>query len=378
MKLAQLEREKNDINERLRVTGKRIDHLERAFRKEEIKKLPADHAAQRERDLAAYDKTKAQVLKDAEAKHSEDLEISHRLSRLMPLYSDFVESVKGRRHDEFERRRRDAEKELEKQIAIRKKEYRDRKLREKREREERERLMREEEERIAREAEEKAAREEKKRLELQELKAIRDKERQEALEMSALQERRAAEALARRDAQKAAASIPTRVPPEHSDSSDRRPPLQFAGAKPFWREKEALRPTVPEVSPAARTLSPMRRPDSNDRVSGLSGQTRPLERADSNERLSGPPRLALTGNKPSWREREAAKLAAVGEPTDSTPPAGTSALRPSAGGAPLSRGRSGRSETERESSASQSAPTEALKPSGAPGKWVPSRLRDRA
>jgi translation initiation factor 3 subunit A len=39
MKLAQLEREKNDINEKLRITGKRIDHLERAFRKEEVKSL---------------------------------------------------------------------------------------------------------------------------------------------------------------------------------------------------------------------------------------------------------------------------------------------------------------------------------------------------
>jgi translation initiation factor 3 subunit A len=50
MKLAQLEREKNDINEKLRVTGKRIDHLERAFRKEEAQKLPEDYAQQRERD----------------------------------------------------------------------------------------------------------------------------------------------------------------------------------------------------------------------------------------------------------------------------------------------------------------------------------------
>ncbi len=34
IKLAQLEREKNDVNEKLRITGKRIDHLERAYRKE--------------------------------------------------------------------------------------------------------------------------------------------------------------------------------------------------------------------------------------------------------------------------------------------------------------------------------------------------------
>lgn len=33
-------------------------------------------------------------------------------------------------------------------------------------------------------------------------------------------------------------------------------------------------------------------------------------RTDSNERPSGPPRLALAGNKPTWREREAQRLTA--------------------------------------------------------------------
>jgi len=41
------------------------------------------------------------------------------------------------------------------------------------------------------------------------------------------------------------------------------------------------------------------------------------ERTDSSERPSGPPRLALAGNKPTWRERQAAKEA---EGTGSGPP----------------------------------------------------------
>jgi len=369
MKLAQLEREKNDINEKLRVTGKRIDHLERAFRKEEAKKLPEDYAHQRERDLAAYEKTKAQILKDAEAKHAEDLELSKRLSRLIPIYESFKEDVVERRHDEFEKRRRDAEKELEKQINLRRKEYRDRKIREKREREEQERLLREEEERAAREAEEKAAREEKKRAEFLELKAIREKERQEALEAAALQERRAEEALARRKAEKAA-GVPIRSAiPERSDSGDRRPVLPLAGAKPSWREKEAMRAAGGEV-PNGRTQSPaMERADSNERAS-----------AASNERTSGPPRLALAGNKPTWREREAAKAAAGGdirEPSAPRPSAG-----PSSGGAPIARGRSDRGDNERDGSPALErlntpAAAEPLKPSGAPGKWVPRHLRDK-
>jgi translation initiation factor 3 subunit A len=58
---------------------------------------------------------------------------------LVNRYESYRESVVERRHDEFEKRRRDAERELEKAMAARRKEFRDRKAREKREREERER-----------------------------------------------------------------------------------------------------------------------------------------------------------------------------------------------------------------------------------------------
>jgi translation initiation factor 3 subunit A len=354
MKLSQLEKEKNEINEKLRITGKRIDHLERAFRQEEAKKLPQDFEQQRERDLAAYEKTKAQTLKDAEAKHKENVELKHRLTRLVPFYDSFRQSVVERRHDEFEKRRRDAEKELEKQIAQRRKEFRERKIREKREREEQERILREEEERAAKEAEEKAARDEKKRQEFQELKAIREKERQEALEMAALQERRAEEAAKRRAEAKATGPV-RGAPPERSDSSDRRPPLPLAGAKMGWREKEKLRAEGKEIPTAARNESPAAVP-SRDATT---------DRTDSNDRSSGPPRLALAGGKPSWRDREAAKAAGGGAPS---------------GGVPLSRGRSGREEDESPAPTPAPAPAPAgdsLKPSAAPGKFVPPHLRNR-
>lgn len=358
MKLAQLEREKNDISEKLRIAGKRIDHIERAFRKEEAKKLPADYEAQRQRDLEAYEKTKAQVLKDAEAKHAEDLELSKRLTRITPLYESFKKDVVARRHDEFEKRRRDAEKELEKQIDQRRKEYRERKIREKREREEQERILREEEERAAKEAEEKAAREERRRQEFAELKAIREKERQEALEKAALQARREEEALARRAGARAGGP-PLRVAePERAVSGDRRPPLPLAGAKLGWREKEALRAAGQEV-PSERTASP----------------AAPITRAEPTERPAGPPRLALAGGKPSWREKEAARIAAGGAPSESREaPAAAAPMSRSASGAGPVRGRTDRVENEK----APVAGGETLKASGGAGKYVPRHLRDKA
>lgn len=177
LRISQLEKEKNDLFKNLRVTGKRIDHLERAFRKEEIKLLPKDYEAQRERDRAAHEKSKAEILRDSAAKHKEDVSLKHRLSRLLPVYEQFHKDLKERRHDEFERRRKAADREYQSAVDKRKREVREKKAREQREREEAERRAQEEEERVAREAEEKAAAEEEKKRQQAEAKAKRDAER---------------------------------------------------------------------------------------------------------------------------------------------------------------------------------------------------------
>lgn len=361
LKLQQLEREKNDINERLRVTGKRIDHLERAFRKEEIKKLPDDYSKQRERDIAAYEEIKEQTLKDSKEKHKESVELKHRLTRLMPLYESFRRSLHERRRDEFEGRRQNADRELQKQITLRKKEYRDRKIREKREREEQEKALREAEERAAKEKEDRERRAEEQKREFARLKEQREAERQELLEKAALQAKREEEAMARRREEKEKErAVPRREPVSMertaSGSGDRAsgpPRLNLAGGKPSWREREAARGPSATGSdgpppPPARTSTPMERTDSNERSSA--------DRPSAERPSAGPPRLNLSGGKPSWREREAAKQAG-GQAN---------------GGAPSrEQGRS----TPPPPAAAQGGET--LKASGAAGKWVPRHLREK-
>ncbi|KAI4869488.1 hypothetical protein F4820DRAFT_406755 [Hypoxylon rubiginosum] len=353
MKLAQLEREKNDINEKLRITGKRIDHLERAFRKEEVKKLADDYAKQRERDLAAYETVKTETLQQSKEKHKESVELKHRLSRLMPYYESFRKSLHDRRRDEFEKRQRDAERELNKQIEARKKEYRERKLREKREREEKERALREAEERAENDKKEQEKRAEERRLELARLKEQRDRERQEGLEKAALQARREEEAMARRRAERETERVPVRreaVAMDRTDSNDRpsgAPRIPLVGTKPSWREREASKTAAPVSAPAPAAAA----------AAGSNGPSRtstPMERTDSNDR---PFRLNLQGNKPSWREREAAKAAGGGQsaPRESASPAPAPAPAPAA----------------------NETPSETLKPSGAPGKWVPRHRQNK-
>ncbi|KAK6078571.1 Eukaryotic translation initiation factor 3 subunit A [Seiridium cupressi] len=371
LKLQQLEREKNDVNEKLRITGKRIDHLERAFRKEEAKKLPQDYEKQRELDLAAYEKVKAETLSESKTLHKANVELKHRLERLVPEYETFTKSVKERRRDEFESRQRDAQKEFERAVAARKKEYRDRKMREKREREEQERALHEAEERAAREKEERERLAEQKRAELAKLKEQREKERQEGLEKAAMQARREEEAMARRQAEKAAATAaPRREAPTmaRTESSDGRPKLNLPGAGK-WREREVSRGAPADGAPAAAAAA-----------APPSRVAPPTERTDSNERpsASGPPRLNLVGKSggSSWRDREAAKGPAAG---GAAPPLRSASGRippPERGDTPPLRAASGRGPPP-ERSGSDTAPTETLKASGAPGKWVPRHLRDK-
>ncbi|KAL4792978.1 hypothetical protein BDV19DRAFT_367423 [Aspergillus venezuelensis] len=270
MKLAQLEKEKNELSDRVRTTGKRIDHLERAFRREELKHVQEDYEKQKKADMEIYERQKAEMLAEAEAKHKEAVALKHRLSRLVPQFSTFRKDVSEKRHEEFEKRRKAAEREFEAKKKQRVKEVQERRRRERVERETAERARKEEEERIAREEEEKAIRDEERRRALAEEKAKREEERayvpqhldpvsnyanyhSKMDEMAAKQRQREEEAEARLLAKRSGAPEPTRAEPERI-----APRLNLAprtGGGPSWRErqaaKEATGGAAPEPSPKA-------------------------------------------------------------------------------------------------------------------------------
>ncbi|KAF1353524.1 hypothetical protein BDV97DRAFT_310128 [Delphinella strobiligena] len=279
IKLQALEKEKNEIGDKLKITAKRIDHLERAYRKEEIKHLPGDYAAQRERDLAAYEKTKNETLREAEAKHKENVALKHRLSRLVPSYENFKRTVTDQRHAEFEKRRKTAERELNQKMDQRRKEVKERILRERKEAEEAERRAREEEEREAAEAEEKDRAEAEKRERMEKDKAERVKQREEAAAQAQKQREREEEAERRRAERKAGPA---------------------AAPRTFERAPERAAAASPTTEPAR-----------------------------------GPPRLNLAGGKPTWREREAARLAGTPLPESNGAPAAAPAAAPAVASSPV-------------------------------------------
>ncbi|RYN22548.1 Eukaryotic translation initiation factor 3 subunit A [Alternaria arborescens] len=300
LKLQALEREKNQLGEQLRIAGKRIDHLERAYRKEEIKHLKTDYEKQQEEDLAAYEKAKAEELKESEERHKADVELKHRLSRLVSPYQTFVKTVKEQRKAEFEKRQKIAQKELESKKAARVKEVKERIAREKKEREEAERRQREEEEREREEAEAKAKAAEEKAAHIAELKAKREQERAAADEVARLQRQREEEALARR---KAGAGAPRAVPdrtfsrePAAEPSSASGPPkIALPGGKPSWREREAMKAAGQAPPPASTSPAP------------APAATSPAPEAEASKRSGYVPPALRQGGAPGggWREREA-------------------------------------------------------------------------
>ncbi|KAF2131894.1 eukaryotic translation initiation factor 3 110 kDa subunit [Dothidotthia symphoricarpi CBS 119687] len=303
MKLQALEKEKALLNEQLRIAGKRIDHLERAYRKEEVKHLNEDYEKQKEADKAAYEKAKSEQLKEAELKHKEDVALKHRLSKLVPTYQDFVSTVKQQRKTEFEKRQKIAQKELENKKAARVKEVKERMARERKEQEEAERRQQEEEEREREEAEARAQAEEEKRQRMIEEKARRDEERKVADEKLRVQLEREAQAEAKIAARKAGgfgAERPVSRQPAAEAPSSAAPRL-VPGVKATWREREAAKAAgqplppadAPAPAPTPRTESP------------AAPAATPVE-SDGPKRFV-PPALRQAGGAPGggWREREA-------------------------------------------------------------------------
>lgn len=175
MKLQQLEKEKREMADKLRITGKRIDHLERAYRREEVKLLPQDWEQQKQEDLAAYEETKKSTLETAKQQHSDAVALRNRLGRLVSSYEQFRDNITSQRSQEFEQRRKAAEKELQKAIDKRRKDVREQRARQIAAQEAEERRLVEEEEARVREEEEAAVAQ-------QELRARMIKEKEEAAE----------------------------------------------------------------------------------------------------------------------------------------------------------------------------------------------------
>jgi len=146
MQVEQLAKEKRELNERLRIVAKRVDHLERAFRKEERPLLVEDYERQKEEDRIAHEKANELAREQAIENQKASIELKSRLGRMMPDYLVARETVESRREVEFQNARAAAAQRIEAEKANFKASVIARRKTE-RERREQERLAAEEEER---------------------------------------------------------------------------------------------------------------------------------------------------------------------------------------------------------------------------------------
>lgn len=101
-----IEKEKRETAEKIRVVGKRMDHLERAFRQEEQALLEQDYHRQQARDRRTFERTQQQTLDELRSRHQSDLAVKKRLQSLLPDYFSFREEKEAQaiaRNAELER-----------------------------------------------------------------------------------------------------------------------------------------------------------------------------------------------------------------------------------------------------------------------------------
>ena len=142
----QLAKEKKDLAEKLRLVGKRVDHLERAYRTEERELLDQDYERQKAEDRASHDSTLAASRDEAVTKHKAERELKNRLARMLPDYLVARQAVASQQEKEFQQAKEKAQRLISEEKAKFRQQVIARRQAEKREAEE-ERLAHEREER---------------------------------------------------------------------------------------------------------------------------------------------------------------------------------------------------------------------------------------
>jgi translation initiation factor 3 subunit A len=108
--------------EKMIAVVKRLDHLERAFRQEEMPLLKDDYERQKTEDRIAHEERCVAIKTKAKSQHEADVQMKQSLASMMDDYRSYLEGLKARRAVQLEAQKKIAEAELEKaKTALREK-----------------------------------------------------------------------------------------------------------------------------------------------------------------------------------------------------------------------------------------------------------------
>ncbi|KAJ9060515.1 eukaryotic translation initiation factor 3 subunit A [Entomophthora muscae] len=293
-----LEKEKNEMQTKLKSIARHIDHLERAYRKEEIPLLERDYQRQLKADKAYHEVTHKTLLEASKAKHEENMAMKARFSRILDASNNYSKEVHSRRSESHRAKMAELQVQLEAEKEARRAEYR--KIKEAQDKAEAEARKKAEEEKALLQAKE---REEQEKLE-------RRKAEEEAKRVAQEQHQRKLDETARIQQERDRLAEEKIARSRQNDSF--KSPSSGKFVPPALRQGEAGK-----ASPASsgKYVLPIRRGEP-------SRDDRPASQPSSNPwRRAAPPAAAVTppaaaSPEPSrpanvkpgaWRAREAAK-----------------------------------------------------------------------
>lgn len=231
LQVQQLEKERRELAQKTKALNKRIDHVERAFRKEEVKHLEEDYKQQQMEEAEAYKNKIESIIQAAKTKHDHNMVRKKQVAKMMDDYRAYRSVLEKEREEHYAVLKKEADSKLKEEKEKRIKQH---------EKEKADELERAEEARIAAEKKKAAdkAREEEKLL-----KAEQDAINQQKLkEQEDIQRKKIAEIEKKLEAPSPAPSV-------------YRPPI--VGGKPSWRDRVAAKEAAGggAVPPVSRTPS---------------------------------------------------------------------------------------------------------------------------
>ncbi|KAM4636251.1 eukaryotic translation initiation factor 3 subunit A [Discoglossus pictus] len=303
----QLEKEKKELQERLKNQEKKIDHFERAKRLEEIPLIKKAYEEQRINDMELWEQQEEERISTLMLEREKAVEHKNRLSRMMEDQELFVSKLTSARQSVYEEKLKQFEERLEEERKARLEErkrqrkeerriahYRNKEEEAQRIQEEQLKKEREEQERIEnekREAEQREYQERIKKLEEQERKKRQREIEIEERERRREEERRGGDDTFRKDS--------SRWGDKEPESGWRRGGEAPAPQEKEWRRGDEEKPSKGEEDEKPEPDDVPLRKETADIVEEDKGPKRFDERVPSR-----PPRRDMDDDKVSWRGSE--------------------------------------------------------------------------
>uniref|UniRef100_A0A8C5B1G4 Eukaryotic translation initiation factor 3 subunit A n=1 Tax=Gadus morhua TaxID=8049 RepID=A0A8C5B1G4_GADMO len=311
----QLEKEKRELQERLKNQEKKIDYFERAKRLEEIPLIKQAYEEQRIKDMELWELQEEERISNMKVEREKALEHKQRMSRMMEDKENFVSKITAARSfiyeeklaafqervvDEKKKRLEDRKRQRKddrRTAYYRQKEEEAQRIHEESLKKEREELERIEQEQ--REEEEREYQEKLQKLEEQERKQRARQQEIEERESRREEERRVPE---EKPATKVRLASPRRRPFPGSESTN---PTMATPVRP-----EKTRPPLerkPEGRDEEREDRPLRRAAADDRGLRRAFDDERTMRRGADEERAPPPRRAVDEERGPWRAAAAAE-----------------------------------------------------------------------